>query len=181
MSELDWKRPALVGGLVTGVLSATPFVSVINCCFCGWALIGGAIAAKMLINRTPRAIKIGEGASIGAMAGLIGAGIFAVIYALLTISGVTLRLQIALFEKFIGFIQDVSIQEKLREALQQEMNVTLAERLITTIPIIILFGAVLLGFTVLGGVLGVALFEKRKEELPPIPPQYPPQYPPAVG
>ncbi|MGH9751966.1 MAG: hypothetical protein ACREA2_04220 [Blastocatellia bacterium] len=34
-----------------------------------------------------------------------------------------------------------------------------------------------LGFTVLGGLLGVALFEKRRDQPPP--PQYPPGYPPS--
>jgi hypothetical protein len=34
-----------------------------------------------------------------------------------------------------------------------------------------------LGFTVLGGLVGVALFEKRRGQTPP-PPQYPPGYPP---
>ncbi|MCI0665827.1 MAG: hypothetical protein L0220_32620 [Acidobacteria bacterium] len=181
MSELDWKQPALFGGVIIGVLSATPGVNLVNCCFCGWALIGGAVAAKMLINRTPRPIKMGEGATIGVMAGLIGVVIFGILNSLLALSGVATRLQVTLLERLTSMVQDPAFQDQLREALQQQLNMSAAERLISSLPILILYGAVLLGFTVLGGVLGVALFEKRKDTPPPVPPQYPPQYPPPVG
>jgi hypothetical protein len=43
-------RPAVVGGLIAGVLSVLPFIQ--QCC-CLWALVGGAIAAQMLIARSP--------------------------------------------------------------------------------------------------------------------------------
>lgn len=182
MSELDWKQPALIGGLMIGVLSATPGVNLVNCCFCGWALIGGAIAAKMLINRTPRPIKMGEGATIGVMTGLIGVVIFGLLNSLLALSGIATRLQITLMERLMSMVQDPAFQDKFREALEQQLNMSAAERLISSLPILIVYGAVLLGFTVLGGVLGVALFEKRKDTPPPpVPPQYPPQYPPPVG
>src|SRR5262245_38760994 len=117
MSELDWKQPALVGGLIIGVLSATPGVNLVNCCFCGWALIGGAIAAKMLINRTPRPIKMGEGATIGVMTGLIGVVIFGILNSLLALSGIATRLQITLLERMTSMVNNPSFQDQLREAL----------------------------------------------------------------
>ena len=37
-------QPALLGGVVIGVLSALPVINVANCC-CAWILFGGALAA----------------------------------------------------------------------------------------------------------------------------------------
>ena len=58
---------------MAGILSVIPFVNFVNCCFCAWLLVGGAVAAKMLINRAPRPVRSGEGAQVGAVAGLIAA------------------------------------------------------------------------------------------------------------
>jgi hypothetical protein len=38
-------QPALIGGLVTGVLSALPFVNILNACCCLWVVTGGVVAA----------------------------------------------------------------------------------------------------------------------------------------
>src|SRR5688572_10869436 len=41
-SSMDNKfKPALIGGLVTGILSVIPFVSAANLCCCLWAIVGG--------------------------------------------------------------------------------------------------------------------------------------------
>src|SRR5262249_57366653 len=66
--------PALVGGLILGILSAIPFVNLGNACCCLWVLIGGIVAAKMLINQSPvLPVGAGDGAAVGALAGAIGA------------------------------------------------------------------------------------------------------------
>jgi hypothetical protein len=178
MSELDWKWPALIGGLIAGLLSAIPGINIVNCCFCGWALIGGAIAVKLLIDRTHRPVKFGDGATVGSMAGLIGAGIHIFTAALLALSGLSNRFNVAFLEGTIGLFKDPAIQEMMRGILQAQMNMTALERLVASLPTLVISGIVLLAFTVLGGILGVALFEKRKDMPPPIPPQYPPNYPP---
>ncbi len=79
MPEVDKKQPALIGGLIVGVLSSLPVVNIGNYCCCLWALLGGALAAKLLIDRSPQPVKPGDGAAIGAMAGGIGAVISLII------------------------------------------------------------------------------------------------------
>jgi hypothetical protein len=183
MNELDWKQPALIGGVIAGLLSAIPGIGEANCCFCAWLLVGGAIAAKMLINRTPRPIRSGEGAQIGALAGLIAAGVFLIVRIPLIIFAVIERFQIAMLDRVSVWSNNPDIQELTRktiEAMEASMNQTPAQRLVSTLPFLIIPVVVFIGFSTLGGLLGVALFEKRRDQPPPpqYPPGYPPQYPP---
>jgi hypothetical protein len=187
MNELDWKQPALIGGVIAGLLSVIPGISLANCCFCAWLLVGGAIAAKMLINRAPRPVKSGEGAQVGAMAGLIAAGVYLVVSIPLIIFAVGERFQQALLGRLAEWSSNPDLQEMMRKAMELSANQTSAQRLVSALPILIVFAVLSVGFSTLGGLLGVALFEKRRDQPPPpqyppgYPPQYPPQYPPPSG
>lgn len=176
MNELDWKQPALVGGVIAGLLSAIPGISLANCCFCAWLLVGGAVAAKMLINRTQRPVRGGEGAQVGAMAGLIAAGIYLVISIPIILLAVGENFQRGLFEQMAGSINNPEIQEALRKAMEESAVQTPGQRLVSSLPFSIIYAVLFVGFSTLGGLLGVALFEKRRDQPPP--PQYPPSYPP---
>lgn len=72
-------QPALLGGVVIGVLSALPLVNLVNVCCCGWVLAGGGIAAYLLQQQRPGPISIGDGALVGLMAGAIGAVVLALV------------------------------------------------------------------------------------------------------
>jgi hypothetical protein len=184
MNELDWKQPALVGGLIAGILSSIPLVNVANCCFCAWLLVGGTVAAKMLVNRAPRPVRGGEGAQIGAIAGLIAAGVYLVVNIPMILLGVGEELQRYLVEQMVASVNIPEFQEDLRKAIEESINQTPAQRLVSTLPILILSAVLFVGFSTLGGLLGIALFEKRRGQPPPpqypsgYPPQYPPNYPP---
>jgi hypothetical protein len=184
MNDLDWKMPALVGGLITGVFSVIPVVNLANCCFCGWALFGGAIAAKMLIGRTPRQVKSGDGAKVGLMAGLVAVAAYLLISTPLILSGAFEGFQNQLLTRIGEISNDPSIQEAMQRALEENQNMTALQRYIGALVFLVPFSILLWAFSVLGGLIGVALFEKRKD-LPPSPPQYsppyPPQYPPQSG
>jgi hypothetical protein len=186
MNDLDWKMPALIGGLITGVLSVVPVVQWLNCCFCGWALVGGAVAAKMLIGRSPRPLRNADGAKIGLLAGAIAAGVYLLLALPLSLSGFLENLQTELLNRMIEATNDPSIQEMLRRMIEESANRSLAEKFISSLILLIPLSVILGGFSVLGGLLGVALFEKRQSlpPAPPYPPQYPnypPQYPPQSG
>jgi len=61
---------ALIGGGLAGVLSAIPFI---NCLCCLW-IIGGAILATYLLSKDSKvALTSGDGAIVGAFAGVIAA------------------------------------------------------------------------------------------------------------
>lgn len=181
MNDLDWKQPAIIGGLIVGILSATPGLQLLNCCLCAWPVIGGLVATKMVISRSPRAVKTGEGAQIGLMAGLVGGGIMLVIATLLILTGINE----IIVKGMLTFLSQISQDEKSQEAIAQVLTATqnqsmgqkLVGGLIGNIVMIVIY----VSFTVLGGLLGVALFEKRKDPGPPQPPVYPPFEPPQAG
>lgn len=66
-------QPAFIGGLVLGVLSALPLVSVGNLCCCMWVVGGGALAAFLFQQNQPEPITPADGAMVGLLAGLMGA------------------------------------------------------------------------------------------------------------
>lgn len=176
MNDLDWKQPALIGGVIVGVLSAIPGISAVNCFFCAWALLGGIVAVKLTIGRSQRPVKTSEGAQIGVAAGLIGAVIFCIVAVPIIVSGLMTNSSLKLMAWIAERANDPKIQQMMDEAIKQAASQTAAQRLVSSLPVLFVQAIVFCGFTVLGGLLGVALFEKRKGEFPPS--QYPPNYPP---
>jgi hypothetical protein len=159
-------QPALVGGLVAGLLSVVPVISV-GCCL--WGLTGGAVAAYMLIKRSPVfRVTNGDGAVVGLLAGLIGSVIMMAVNIPVTLSRWPQVIEAikqqaakqsdpeaqASVGKFIAFMQD---------------NPGLGAFLIWFI-----FAIMVACLALLGGIIGVAIFEKRKNQ----PPQGPQGYPP---
>jgi hypothetical protein len=70
--------PALLGGLFIGVLSALPVVQLCNCC-CLWIVCGGMLSAYLEQQNQPVSLRVGQGARVGLIAGLVGAVIWFVI------------------------------------------------------------------------------------------------------
>src|SRR5262249_2786022 len=71
--QLDFIQPALAGGMFLGLLSTIPFISAANCLCCMWVLMGGGIAATLLMRQRPSGITYGDGAFVGVLSGLFGA------------------------------------------------------------------------------------------------------------
>ena len=162
-------QPALIGGLVIGLLSVIPVISI-GCCL--WGLIGGAVAAYILIKRSPVfRVTSGDGAVVGLLAGLVGSFIMVVINVWRSLAQWDLVLETIRQQ---GANQaDPNAQETVKNLVAFLQNNSLLGALL----IWIIFAVVVIGMALLGGIIGVALFEKRKGE--PIPPQGPPpSYPP---
>jgi len=66
-------QPALLGGLVIGVLSALPVINMGNCLCCLWVILGGVVATYLLQQAQPTAVGTADGAIVGLLAGLVGA------------------------------------------------------------------------------------------------------------
>ena len=140
-------KPALLGGLIVGVLSAIP---LINYCCCIWTLGGGVLAAYLYVKSSPTPVKIGDGAIVGGLAGVIGG----IIYFLISLP----------INIFFGM---AAMEGQLARS-----GVELPFSGIVLVIIAGLLGAILLAvLTALGGLLGVAIFEKRKDGVAPPPPQ----------
>ncbi|HEX5887714.1 MAG TPA: hypothetical protein VFY61_03380 [Pyrinomonadaceae bacterium] len=139
-------KPALLGGLIVGLLSAIPFI---NYCCCIWAIGGGALAGFLYIKNSPTPVPTGDGAIVGALAGVIGGLIYLV-----------LGLPIALL------FGAAEMESQLRRSgVELPMSGTL----------LLVVGALiaalcLLVLATLGGLLSIPIFEKRKADGPPPPP-----------
>ena len=146
---MDKLKPALLGGVIVGLLSALP---ILNYCCCIWAIGGGALASFLYIKSSPVPVRPGDGAMVGAFAGLVGAIIYLVI-----------GLPIAYFYG--------------AEAMEEAMGRSGVELPFTGTAMIIvggLLGALfLLALAILGGLIAVPLLEKRKNGTTPPPPPAP--------
>ena len=72
-------QPAVIGGVVMGVLSALPIVSAGNICCCLWVISGGVVAAYLFQQNQAGPITPSDGALAGLLAGLIGALVVVVV------------------------------------------------------------------------------------------------------
>src|SRR6185369_12801057 len=155
-------KPALIGGGILGVLSVIPFVSAINICCCLWAILGGMLASYLYIKSSPTPARPGDGAILGAIAGAIGAAISLVLgipisYAM---GGTTRNLMLRLMESV-----NPQQAEMMRRQIEASGN-SIAGAIINGVILAVL----LFVFSIIGGLIGVAIFEKRKGALPPPPP-----------
>jgi hypothetical protein len=142
-------KPALLGGLIVGFLSAIPFI---NYCCCIWGIGGGALAAYLYIKSSPVPVSMGDGAMVGGLAGVVGGIIYLVI-----------GLPIAILFGMAAMTEQLS---------RSGVELPFSGVLLMIVSGII--GAIfLVVLAVLGGVIGVAIFEKRKGDgLAPPPPTY---------
>lgn len=157
-------KPAVIGGVVLGLLSAIPFVNWVNTCCCAWAILGGLLASYLYVKNSPTPAKAGDGALVGAMAGGVGAAIYVVIgIPVGIVSEPTMR------EMLINLMSRIDPQQaELFQGMMDAQRGSTARAIITG-----LIGAVLLVvFAVIGGLIGIPLFEKRKGggAVPPPPP-----------
>ena len=152
-------RPALIGGVVLGLLSSIPFVNLVNTCCCAWVLMGGALAAYLYIKQSPTPVTPGEAAQVGLLAGVVGT-------VLLFVVGIPLGLVAgdAMNAMLVKFFEGVNPQaaEAMRQAVEQQQNMPLSQRLPQMIGFSLMNAVVTILFATLGGLLGVAIFEKRK-------------------
>ena len=160
MNDANMLKPALIGGVALGILSALPVVSLGNCVCCAWAIVGGIVAAYLHIKDSPVRVTIGRGAGVGLAAGAIGAVICNLLWFAINSS-----------------IDSESIRVLLREQMERNSNMPEESRqlveafisrgdLATLVLITAVAGAIVCFslFAMLGGAVGVAIFEKRKPE-----------------
>jgi hypothetical protein len=155
-------KPALIGGVLLGLLSVIPFVNALNVCCCLWAILGGMLASYLYIKNSPVPATPGDGAILGALAGVIGAVISIILgipinYAM----GPTMR------NLLLGLVENMDRQQAEMMRRQLEMSGDSVAALIINALIL---GFLLFIFSLIGGLIGAALFEKRKGGATPPPP-----------
>lgn len=171
-------KPALVGGVLIGILSAVPVISMANCICCAWVIGGGILAANLYVKASPVAVTLGRGALLGMLAGAIGAVVDTVfsipLHMLMSGIGVNVLGQV---EEILNQVQEIPAEQ--REALRAIFSSGPG----TGVLLVLIGGMVsLVVFSVMGmagGAIGVALFEKRKPG-PPVEWQPPEAAPPPL-
>jgi hypothetical protein len=176
-----WK-PALTAGVLLGIFSAVPPLSFFNLCCCAWVLGGGVLAAHLYIKNSTAVVTLGTGVGLGIMTGAIG-GIVTTVF--------NIPVQLLMNTVFARYAEQArqmlsempNLPPALREIILSSGNVQLTPLsvILAMFLNIIIFGLI----AMIGGVLGVAIFEKRKIEVTPpvsqppvnIPPPPPPDYP----
>ena len=143
-------KPALLGGLITGILSVIPIVS--SCC-CIWAVLGGLLATFLYIRSSTVPVATGEGAVVGVLSGVVGSIIYLVI-------GLPLALLLG---------TGAQVEETLRRSNINVPLTGIALILVSACLVVIL----LLIFSAIGGLIAVPIFGKRKGDV--VPPPQPPQ------
>jgi hypothetical protein len=154
-------KPALIGGVVVGILSVIPFVSLVNVCCCLWAILGGMLGSYLYVKNSPTPATAGDGAIVGVLVGLIGAAIAIVLGVPIGLAmGSTMRgLLLSLIESI-----DPGQVEMFRA--QMEASQTITRAIVNSI----IAAVFLFIFSIIGGLIGIPLFEKRKGNLTPPPP-----------
>ena len=150
-------KVSLIGGVLIGGLSAVtavPQIPFIRLICCVWAMLGGALAAYLYVKRSPARVGIGDGAIVGLLAGLFGA-----------------LISFAAFLLVSFYITDRTLAEdQLRRA---GLSISYS----SIVVLIGILGIILqAALSLVGGIIGVAIFEQREDSgtgsQPPPPPYY---------
>ena len=101
MNTRTFLYSALLAGAVIGVLANLPILNLINCFLCIWVWLGGFLAVFLYqrMEHGATGLTPAQGAGLGALAGLIGACVGIVVYAL------TSFISMPIFASFARFMQ----------------------------------------------------------------------------
>jgi hypothetical protein len=161
----EYLVPALIAGAAAGVLSGTPFAS---CLCCLWIICGGAMAAHLLVKKTPGPLTAGDGALVGALTGIVASIVD-------NVMGIPLR---GVNEAFIR-----RLTKSLTQFASQmpswwhdwvERGTPSGFSPATFLLGLFITAAVFAVLGILGGVIGISIFGRKKTPAPPQPQQGPP-------
>ena len=152
----SYVQPAIIGGLVVGVLSALPIVYLGNACCCLWIVSGGVVAAYVLQTNSPGAITPTEGAVAGLLAGIVGAVVHLVLSVPIDI--VMGPFERSMAQRMTDLTGNPQVRDMLQRYSQREtgLGLLLIGRFVVFL-FMIPIGAI---FSALGGLIGTMVFRK---------------------
>jgi hypothetical protein len=163
-------RSAALGGLFIGVLSALPILGAANCCCCLWIVCGGALASYLETQTKNRSLTGGEGAAVGALAGVFGAMVWLPV--MILIEAVFSPLQRAVLGEVLRTARDMP--PEMRDMLESWTEPGTPLRIVFGFFLQLFIGTI---FSAIGGLLGAMYFKKEVPPalggswIPPVPPQ----------
>ena len=184
MNDTNMLKPALIGGMALGILSALPGIGNCNCVCCAWAIGGGILAAFLYVRESPFLVTMGRGALIGLAAGAIGAvvcSLFSIPIQYVLTGGGNMTMVAEQIREQLA--KNPDFPQEFRQGMETFLLRDDFSKLVTIFSL--LFNIVFFSlFAMVGGTIGVAVFEKRKPGdppstvIPPPPPQPPVDMPP---
>ena len=160
MNQDSFLKSALIGGVALGVLSALPLLGAVNCLCCAWVIGGGMLAAHLYVKDSPNPVTLGTGVLLGLLAGVIGA----VVDTLFTIPlHMALSGSALMTEQLRGLADEfpnlpVEWRDMMRSLASGGTAMGGFLVVVGAFLKLVVYGIV----AMLGGALGVAVFEKRK-------------------
>lgn len=156
MNNQNMFKPVAIGGILLGVLS-----SVVNCGCCIWMIGGGVLAAYIYIKESPVMVPLSKGILLGFFVAIIGTLVYALLIPIILRSsgGIT---EIGEQMQEIWDQLPIFPQENREELMELVQSDSFASILYVSLLIGQFLGSCI--FAMVGGALGVAIFEKRKIE-----------------
>jgi hypothetical protein len=158
-TKSPYAQPALIGGVVMGVLSALPIISAGNACCCLWVVSGGVVAAYLFQQNRTMSMTPADGALVGLLAGLAGAFVRAVVA--IPIDLLVAPMEQAMLQRFLDM---GTFPPEARDMLERFGRSGAAGgayfvlRQIIGLMFWLFVGAI---FSTLGGLLGALMFKKQ--------------------
>lgn len=144
--------PALIGGVIAGVLSGIP---IVNCLCCLWIIGGGILAAYFLTKESSIVLTAGDGAIVGVFTGIIAAIVEIVVN--IPFRGVSEKIFQGMMDRFSQYYEEMpSGWESWLEGGNFEGSIIWT--ILGFVVSVVIFSA--LG--ALGGIIGISLFRKKK-------------------
>ncbi len=149
--------PALIGGLLSGVLSAIPFV---NCLCCVWVIAGGFLAAYLLSKESPDSLTTGDGVIVGIFAGITGSIVDTIVSLPFDALMRNSEFWRSLLNKVSEYAQDLPAEmQGLLESGPFSGPVSISWMLLGLVFSMVIFSV----FSALGGIIGVSFFKKKSD------------------
>lgn len=149
--------PALIGGILSGLLTAIPFIS---CLCCLWIIGGGLLAAYLLSKDSPDSLTTGDGAIVGVFAGIIGSVVDTIVSIPFDAMMRNSQFMRAILDRVSEYSQDLPAGfEGLLESGPFGGSFSIAWTLLGLVISMVLFSA----FSALGGIIGASIFKKKSD------------------
>jgi hypothetical protein len=170
MEKPSKQRAVLLGGLVIGLVSGIPGLSLLNCCCCAGILIGGALAVYLYKEEfTPETppLESSDVLILSFIAGILGAVIAT------AVSGVVSTffgpVETEFLRKIMARVTDKlasqgALQQNSIDEIQNQLEQAVQEKLtVGSILRSLIFSLIIYPiFSMLGGLIGFGIFGKKK-------------------
>jgi hypothetical protein len=160
--------PALYGGIIMGVISGIPFLNFVNCFCCAGVLFGGFMAVFFYKKDLPvdgQQLTSSDGVQLGALAGVFGAIVGAVITGGLLMSVGNVAGE-AMYKAIMGIYDSAGILDKMPPEAVEQMERGIMDGGFS-IGQFILGMIVDVVFGLLGGLIGYAVFKPKATAVVP--------------